>query len=158
MATNARIKRTRHGDFRLKLPQPERAVLRSLPGRLRELLASGDAALVRLFPPGYADDPKLDAEYRELVHDDLVAHHMASLAVMEETIEADRLSEDQLASWLGALNDLRLVLGTQLDVTEDLDPQALPDDDPRAPAYALYFYLGWLQEQVVEALAQGLGD
>ena len=156
MAVNPRIRRTRHGDFRLKLPAPERAVLRSLPGRLREFLTSGDAAVVRLFPPGYADDPKLDAEYRELVHDDLVAHHMASLTVMEETIEADRLNEDQLAAWLGAINDLPLVLGTQVDVTEDLDPEALRDDDPLAPAFALYFYLGWLEEQVVQALAQGL--
>ena len=42
-----------------------------------------------------------------------------------------------------------------LDVTEemsfDLDP-----DDPRTPELAVYAYLSWLQEQLVEAIAAGL--
>jgi hypothetical protein len=54
---------------------------------------------------------------------------------------------------MGAINDLRLVLGTRLDVSEDMDLDALADDDPLTPAFALYGYLGWLQEQIVAALA-----
>ena len=38
---------------------------------------------------------------------------------MEASIDADRLTEDQLLSWLGVLNDLRLVLGTRLEITEE---------------------------------------
>lgn len=91
-----------------------------------------------------------------MVGDDLAAHHRSLLAVMEETIDAHRLDEGQMVAWLGALNDLRLVLGTRLDVTEDLDPATLSEDDPRAPSLALYFYLGWLEEQVVAVLAEGV--
>ena len=75
---------------------------------------------------------------------------------MEATIDAHRLDEEQMAAWLGALNDLRLVLGTRLNVTEDMHPDDLSDEDPRAHSLALYYYLGWLEEQVVEALAAGV--
>ena len=66
------------------------------------------------------------------------------------------LDEAQLEAWLGALESLRLVLGTQLDVTEETYAAELDPDDPSAPALALYGYLSWLQEQAVEALAAGL--
>jgi hypothetical protein len=87
-----------------------------------------------------------------MVRDDLVAEHQAALQVMEETIDARRLSRDQLTGWLGALNDLRLVLGTRLQVTEDIYEEEMDPNDPNTPAFALFFYLGWLEEQVVEAL------
>jgi hypothetical protein len=147
-----RIKRTRRG-FELRLPDQERDLLRSLPMQLREALPTDDPAVGRLFPPAYADDPERDAEYRRLVRDDLISQHRDALQVMEETIDARRLTEEQVASWLGALNDLRLVLGTRLHVTEGTYDEAMDPDDPNTPAFALFFYLGWLEEQVVEALA-----
>ena len=52
-----------------------------------------------------------------------------------------------------ALNDLRLVLGTRLDVQEDTFLEELPPDDPRAPALAVYGYLSWTQEQLIAALS-----
>ena len=151
-----RIQRTRDGEFRIRLSSDERALLRALTGQLRELLGTDDPSLRRLTPPGYADDPKLEAEYRELVGDDLAAQRLRALDVMESTADADRLGEEELAAWLGAVNDLRLVLGTRLDVTEDLYTDGIAEDDPRAPSLGVYVYLGWLEEQIVEALASGL--
>jgi hypothetical protein len=152
----ARIRRTRRGDFELRLSPAERDVLRTLPAQLRAILRSDDPALERLFPPAYQEDAELEQEYRELVRDDLVTAKESSLDVMAATLEASRLDEEQVLAWLGALNDLRLVLGTRLDVTEELYETGIPDDDPRASAYAVYHYLGWLEEQVVVGLAQGL--
>jgi uncharacterized protein DUF2017 len=149
-----RIRRTRRGDFQVRLPSGEREILRSLPGQLRGLLDANDPATERLFPPAYGDDRDRSAEYDRLVREDLVQGRLTSIEVMEATIEADRLSEEQLVAWLGALNDLRLVLGTRLDVTEDMDE--VPLSDPRAQAFALYHYLTWLEEQVVESLAAGV--
>ena len=151
-----RVKRTRRGGFELNLPPEEREVLRSLPAQLREILPSEDPAVGRLFPPAYPHDPDNTAEFRRLVRDDLLAGHVEALHVMESTLDARRLTEDQLVSWLGALNDIRLVLGTKLDVSEETYDREVPDDHPEAAGLALYFYLGWLEEQVVEALAQGL--
>jgi hypothetical protein len=145
------------GGFRLRLSKQERDVLRDLPGQLREILGSDDPAVRRLFPPAYRDDPQREDEYRRLVHDELLAGRRRALDVMESSVDARRLDEEQLTAWLGALNDLRLVLGTRLDVTEEEYDRDLPEDDPRAPAMALYHYLGWLEAQAVDALAASAG-
>jgi uncharacterized protein DUF2017 len=150
------VRRTRRGDFRVHLSPAERDLLRSLPAQLLELLDADDPSLHRLFPPAYADDPEREAEYRGMVRGELVAGKREALRVIEETADADRLSEEQITAWLAALNDLRLVLGTRLDVTEEMYEEGLPEDDPRAPSFAVYGYLGWLEEQVVAALASGL--
>ncbi len=152
----AKIRRTRAGDYTVALDDWERELLRSLPGQLRDLLSSDDPALERLYPPAYLADDDRNDEYRRLMRDDLTDHRLSSLAVLEATIDATRLDEDQLLAWMGSLNDLRLVLGTRLDVSEDMADQVLPEDDPRAPAFALYGYLGYLQESVVQALSSGL--
>jgi hypothetical protein len=151
-----RVRRTRRGGFELRLPPLERNLLRSLPSQLRELLDANDPAVKRLFPVAHPDDPELEAEYREMVRDELTMGRLSALRVMEATLEAERLDEEQLTAWLGALNDLRLVVGTQLDVSEEME--AVPDDDPAAPLQALYDYLTWLQDQVITALAAGLPE
>jgi hypothetical protein len=132
-------------------------MLRSLPEQLRQALPTDDAGVGRLFPPAYMDDPEREAEYRRMVREDLMAEHLQALQVMEETIDARRLSEEQLTSWLSAVNDLRLVLGTRLNVTEETYQEEMDPEAPDTPAYVLFFYLGWLEEQIVEALAAGGG-
>ena len=149
----ARIKRTRSGEFVVKLSDDERTLLRRLPAELAELLKTDDPSLRRLFPPAYADEPDREAEYRRLMGDDLLASHSEALTVMEATIDSERLAEVELMGWLRAINSLRLVLGTRLDVSEDMYDTAMDPEDPRAGAFALYSYLGWLEEEVVEALA-----
>ena len=66
----------------------------------------------------------------------------------ERTVE---LTEEEAAAWLGVLNDLRLALGVRLDITEDFDGD-VDAADPRAPALRLLSYLGWLEEQLLDAL------
>jgi hypothetical protein len=152
------IARTRRGDFRVRLLPRERELLRGLPGQLREQLDGGDPSLARLFPPAYPDDPSADHEYERLVGRELRDGKLAALGVLERTADAERLDEKQLGAWLGALESLRLVLGTRLDVSEEM--YATPPDpyDPQAPMLALYGWLSWLQEEVVEALASTLPD
>jgi hypothetical protein len=154
MFERRRIERTPRGDIRLRLPRDERALLRSLPGQLRRLLveAPDDPSLERLFPPAY-DDAEDEAEYRRLMGDELLEGRRRALRVIEETLDQDRLTKEQAETWLTALNDLRLVLGTRLDVTDDMLLERLRPDDPNALEVSLYAYLSWLQEQLVEALA-----
>jgi hypothetical protein len=87
-----------------------------------------------------------------LVHDDLLARRLGALEVLESTIDSERVDEEQLVAWMGAINDTRLVIGTKLDVSEDPSFD-IADDDPTAPAHAIYTYLGWLLEQLVEELS-----
>jgi len=156
MRFSRRVRPTRRGDFELRLAEWERDALRELPAELRSLMAQDDPALDRLFPPAYPDDPLEDAEYRSLTSEDLKAQKLSSLQVMESTVGAALLDEDQMVAWLGAVNDLRLVLGTRLEVTEDMDPEPFAPADPRARSHALYQYLTFLQDQIVEALAEGV--
>jgi uncharacterized protein DUF2017 len=149
-----RVKRTRKGDFELKLPADERELLRTVGPQLRELL-DGDLAdpdLRRLFPAAYPDDPEREQGYQALVRDHLGDRRRAAVDVLVATVDETRLDEEQLLAWMSSINDLRLVLGTRLDISEESE-LAAADDDPEAPLLALYAYLGFLLEAIVDALA-----
>jgi hypothetical protein len=151
-----RIQRDRKGGYRLRLPSEERDLLRSLPDQLRDVMRTDDPGLRRLFPPAYEEDADANDEYRRLMRNELLEGKLAALRVVEETADADHLTSEELEAWLGAIESLRLYLGTVLDVSEDPIANALNLNDPDAPAMALYGYLSWLQEQAVEALSAGL--
>ena len=142
--------------YALALDSGERAVLRSVARELRALVEADDPAVARLFPAAYRDDPDAAAEFDRLVRDGLVSGRVAALATVDRTADAERLGHDELESWCGALNDLRLVLGERLGVTEDLYERAVDPSDPRAPDLALYGWLSWLQSEIVEVLSAGL--
>jgi hypothetical protein len=150
----APVRRTRDGTFRLQLSHDERDVLRKLPGELRQLLSTDDPSLARLFPPAYHEDPERDAEYRRLMREELVNRRLESLATVEATIDAEEVTEEQLMAWLKVINDLRLVIGTQLDVTEDTDltPDSVSPDDPRLPLIVQYWFLLYLLDGTLQAL------
>jgi Domain of unknown function (DUF2017) len=142
----------RKGAFLLRLPDGERELLAQLLGELRTLLKLGpdDPRLRRLYPAAYADDEEKEAEYRQLTHEELSSGRLAALDTVEQTIAADRLTPEELTAWMHAVNALRLVLGTMLDVNED-DPFAVDPEAPNAREYMLYGYLGLLLEEIVQA-------
>ena len=78
-----------------------------------------------------------------------------ALRVIESTVERDLLTAEELESWLTALNDLRLVLGTRLDVTEETYGRWPQRRDPDARERAVYLYLSVLQEEAVQAAYSG---
>jgi hypothetical protein len=123
---------------------------------MRDVLRTDDPALRRLFPPAYTDDTEAEDEFRRLMREELLEGKLAALRIVEETAGADHLTGEQLEGWLGALESLRLYLGTQLDITEEAYERDLDPDDPAAPALALYGYLSWLQEEAVAALSSSL--
>ena len=155
MLPGQQIERTRAGEFRLRLSRAERELLRELPAQLRILLEADaeDPTLRRLFPPGYEDDPDGETEYRRLMRDELLDGRLEALRVLEETVDSDVLGDEEIQAWLVALNALRLVLGTRLDVPEDLSETDFDPADPQAYELAVYAYLSWVQEQAVAAVA-----
>jgi hypothetical protein len=146
------IQRDVDGTVHLYLQPHEVALLRELLHELETLLEDPEnPALRRLFPPAHTDREK-EEQYRSLVGDQLLTGRMKALATVRDTLGRDTLAPDEADAWLRALNDLRLVLGTRLDVTEDLDFEKLDVNDPRGRELAIYGYLSWLQEQLVESL------
>jgi hypothetical protein len=147
------IERDGAGGVRLHFHEGEVLLLRELLDELEALLEEpDDPALRRLFPQAY-DDPESEEQYRSLVRDQLLGGRSKAIAVVRDTLGKETLAPDEADTWLRALNDLRLVLGTRLDVTEDLDYENLDLNEPHGRDLAVYGYLTWLQEQLVEAIA-----
>lgn len=150
------IRRTGDNSFDVMLPAEDRRVLGSLATQMREFLADGDCgdpARDRLFPIAYPTDDDRQTEYRLLVHGELEESHLGALAVLEESSGAGTLDEDQLMAWMRSINQVRLVLGSRLDISEDGAERPASFDDPAAASFGVYDYLTWLQDEIVEALA-----
>jgi Domain of unknown function (DUF2017) len=150
-----RVRRTRGGAIRVDLPAQEKEVLRHVLPQLRELLTVGSAddRTRRLFPTAFPDDPDAEAEYRAYMHGELVSSRLEALDTIESTLEARDLNEEQAVAWLQSINSVRLVLGSLLEVSEDLDVEDLPEDHPEIEGFVLYGYLSLLLDELVRALS-----
>jgi hypothetical protein len=153
-----RVARIGPGRYAVRLPEVERELVRSLAGQLTTLLheTTDDPSVRRLFPTAYHDDAERDREYQQLVRDELLERRLAALDAVQQSADAEELDHAGATALLTALNDLRLVIGTQLDVSEDDDD--VDPDDPDAPARGVYGYLTMLLGEVVDALEDGLAD
>jgi len=151
------MKRTADGGVELQLSRDERTLVANLASELRSLLDgdTGDPSLRRLFPPAYEEEAD-ETAYRDLMGSELLNGRREALDLLARTAKQKRLSAQEADAWLRALNDLRLVLGTRLDVQEDMLFNDLRPDDPRSSALAIYGWLSWLQEQLVGVLSEGL--
>jgi len=152
-----RFARKRDGTFTIRLEEQERSLLRSLPTDLAALVEAGpdDPWLQRLFPAAYPKDAEREQEWRLLMSVDLHDRRRAQLLTLAETAGATSVTEEELSVWAQAINDLRLYIGTRLDVGEETDVEDLEDDDDRQ-LFILYTWLGMLQEETVRALAEAL--
>ena len=159
----------------------EASVLRGLVGEVRQMLAGrsadnpadelavltgmrtgpstrpDDRVLARLLPDFSTDDGELSAGMRSLHEPELIEAKDAAAALVLDTLpEAGgrvELMPEQADAWLAALNDVRLALGTALDVSEEM-PEDLPADDPRAAHLGVYHWLTFVQDSLVMARMQ----
>jgi hypothetical protein len=141
------------GTFTINLQDHERETMLDLVAQLETVLRSGpdDERLRRLYPTAYNENPEHDAEYQGFMRDELAQSRAASIATVREMLSSDSpVTENQLGAFMMVLNNLRLILGTLLDVNEDDDE---PDEtDPLYGQWQLYGYLGWLLEWVISSL------
>jgi hypothetical protein len=144
------------GGVEVRLPSGLRDVLRSLCDQLETLLTtedpSSDPALARLSPAAYPDDPLRELEFEQMAGDDLAAGRLAALRELRDTAGADVLEEEQALAWLRTLNDLRLVLGTRLDVTEESGVEDFAGDEASSATFELYGALGLIQGELLLAI------
>ncbi len=145
------IRRTGDGTYAVDLDPEVRRLVGSFVDQLRELLSTDSELLVRLFPPPYGDDRERNEGYAVLAGAELMELRLAALDVVSEHLDATELDEDQLMAWMRSINDIRLVMGTMLGITED---GATPDlDEEGTAAYGVYEFFGALLETIVAALA-----
>lgn len=151
----------RGGDVVARLDPAEAGVVGLLLDQLEQLLDAdaddvrGDAVMARLLPDGHRGDPELATDYRELTESSLRSGKADDLATVRASLPAAggevRLDSDQAAAWLRSTNDLRLALGTRLDITDDTEPpeEITGDEDQQL---AVYYWLTALQGSLVDAL------
>jgi hypothetical protein len=119
-----------------------------------------DPVLARLLPDAYRDDPASAGEFRKYTESSLREAKKYFAQVMLETLPPEggriKLTADQARDWMRALNDIRLMFGVRLEVTEDFEEQlaALSPDDPKVAAFEVYGWLGAVQESLVRALSR----
>ncbi len=158
-----RIRRS-NGRVIVKIDEQERELLEHLLPQLRDVLVgvapSGelDPAIVRLFPTAHPEDVEAEAAYQETQRDRLLAARLDRLDTVEATLQEESLDDEQHAAWIATINDMRLVLGTRLDVGEEDEPLDFESDDPATAALATYHYLGHLLGELVEAVDAGPFD
>jgi len=150
------LRRRSDGTFGWDLAKNEREVLMHVAKDFRALLTtetpSSDPSLQRLFPPARTDDPVEELEYERKVGDSLLAAKLEQLTVLERCAGSRVLTEEDVLACMRAVNDLRLVMGTRLDVQEDSDPSDFAADPERRSTFELYAYLSWLLESLIDAM------
>jgi hypothetical protein len=119
-----------------------------------------DPVVARLLPDAYQDDPEKAGEFRKYTESSLREAKKYFAQTLLETLPPEggkiRLTGDQARDWLRALNDIRLMFGVRLEVTEEFEEQlaALDPKDPRLAAFEVYGWLGAVQDSLVHALAR----
>lgn len=170
-------------SYLLDVSESERDVLMNLSGQLIEILAErvdaaqsdplakmigitghdsppDDEVLMRLLPNAYAD-PVDASEFRRYTESDLrtkKAQHakLVRSQLMEMENGSILIDSEGALAWLGAINDIRLALGVRLKVDENSHErlELLSPEDPLHAVFAVYSWLGWLQESLVLALME----
>lgn len=175
------FKRHGENEYQAAFSQSEREVLINLSEQIIELLAERvdhehqdplaamvgitvhdtppeDEVLLRLLPNAYADE-QASSEFRRYTESTLRDKKRAhAMAVRSNLINAGDdsvdLDHEGAMAWLGALNDIRLALGVRLKIEDNNQEhlELLKPDDPLRAVYAVYTWLGWLQESLIQAL------
>ncbi|MGH3761821.1 DUF2017 domain-containing protein [Actinophytocola sp.] len=156
------------GMLRQRQDEAPRDELAELTGiRTGATTAPEDPILARLLPDFHRLDSDESAEpgkaerdsaaaLRSLHEPELLDLKTGVAGVVLDTCPPNggtvKLSLEQADAWLSAVNDVRLALGTTLNVSEEM-PDELPDDDPRSPHLGVYQWLTWMQEHLVLALS-----
>ena len=152
---------------RLQMSRIEGAQLAQLVDDFRDLVGSerdlDDPAIGRLAPDAYPDDEDASHAFRDATRADLLDRRAldadvvkASLAPLRADIES--LSEeeafvthdvslgvDDVDPWLRTVTALRLVIAARLGIESD------DDHDPEDPRYAVYDWLGYRLEVMIQA-------
>jgi hypothetical protein len=153
------MERTFHAEgdgYTVHLSRGVRGLLVDLCRQSRALLEaedpSSDPAVARLFPPAYEDDPLRNLEFETNLGAAPRNGKLEAIDTVERTVNASALTEDELHAWIGVVNDLRLVLGTRIEITEEATEEDFPADDPRHETYRVYLFLGYLLQEMLEAM------
>lgn len=139
----------------VRLDDTMRALLRQVSEELREVLLVDDESQTRrLYPTAYPDDEELERGYKDIVHDQLLMQRLDGIDQLQSTVDDAEISLDVADAWMTTINQIRLVLGTQLDVSED--ESTIDESDPLAASQVVYQVLSHVLEELTRARISSL--
>jgi hypothetical protein len=158
MRRRKRFERARNGGYNVALTKDERALLGELAPQLDLVIDSAESTddLRRLFPNAYLSDERAEESYRAATRDALAEHHRHALETLSESSDKTHLADEEIDSWLHAINVLRLVIGTKLDISEDSTEPL--QDAPEYQNWLCYQYLSFLESEIIDALSESLPE
>ena len=144
-------------EIEISLSPDETSLMTSLLQEMRTLLKAdlpNDAIKGRLFPPAF-DDPEQEKAFEELTRSELEDAKLAAVRAVDEQLKATggseiTLDDEGVGTWLRLLTDLRLAIGTRLEVTEETMATEIDPSDPNAAALSVMHWLGWMSEAILE--------
>lgn len=144
---------TPDGQVAVHLGDRERELIATVMDQTRIMILEEDPRAWRLFPETYADEDQ-EEEYSDMVGDDLRDNRLAAIATVTDTLDADEIDGGQLDEWIRAVNAVRLIFGTVLDVDEDTEDEDFDPESPESVRYAVYHYLSALLDAGVSVLSE----
>jgi len=141
------VKSKDSSNIEVELSWEDRQAIGSLVEQFTEFVNPDVNDSKRLFPTAYPDDAEKDAGYQALAIPELMDQKNDNIRLFQKTLMNETLTKDQAEVWMRVLNDIRLVIGTRLDISAD---EILEDrDDELVP---LYENLSYLTSLFIQAL------
>lgn len=145
----------KEGEVLVRLDENVRALLHKVGEELREVLLVDDPELTRrLYPTAYPEDEELESDYQDIVHDQLLMQRLDGIDQLQATVNDEQITTEVADAWLSTINQIRLVLGTQLDVSED--DHDIDEDDPNAHSMVVYHVLSHILGELTDARISSL--
>lgn len=145
---------------------PEADPLAVMVGISESAAVPTDPAVARMLPVA-SDDPEVADEYRRYTDLSLRQAKRANLTLAAMDFQAGTvtLTTDHARAWAAALNDVRLTLGTRLNINHAEDAERIAeyrdwDSVETTEDYMglIYNFLTWIQDSLMEALTQSFED
>lgn len=120
-----------------------------------------DPVVKRMFPDAYPGDEEASRDFRRYTQaaqrEAKVADALLVIGDLNQTDRRNRcfVQSDHLGAWLKTLTNVRLALAVRMGIVDETtadEVAQLPPDDARAWLHEVYSWVGWLQENLIEAL------
>jgi len=117
--------------------------------------STSDAAVARLLPNAYPDDPEASAEFRRFTQSGLAERKVGNAETVIRSLAGAgatgsvTLDDSEALSWLRTLTDIRLTIASRLGIESEHD-DAGRSIDPLMRE--IYDWLGFVQNSLIEAL------
>ena len=143
-----------NGSYKIELTDWQIQLFRNLVGEVNGIISDGNNPLGNLlFPIAYRNDRDANSEFNLLIKDDLQESHLSALKILEEIPEVGEVSEETLIKVMQAINILRLVLGSRLEITDEDVSIEIAEDDPDRSLWLMYHLLGENLSRIVDSLS-----